>query len=80
MLLNTSDGRLFQLDLSLRKAKKFSGKSVAVEALARQADDLFILKVESIKEYAPKAGEVVPAPYQPRRRQAVCFPTRPESW
>jgi len=71
VLLNTSDGRLFQLDLSLRKAKKFSGKSVTVEALARQADDLSILKVESIKEYTPKAGEVVPAPYQPRRRQAV---------
>jgi hypothetical protein len=71
VLLNTSDGRLFQLDLSLRKAKKFSGKSVTVEALALQADELSILKVESIKEYAPQPGEVVPAPYQPRRRQAV---------
>jgi len=70
VLLNTADGRLFQLDLSLRKAGKFSGRTVSVEALARQADDLSILKVESIKEYAPKAGEVVPPPYQPRRRQA----------
>ena len=70
VLLNTPDGRLFNLDLSLRKARKLNGKTVTVEALARQADDLSILKVESVKEYAPAAGEVVPAPYQPRRRQA----------
>jgi len=69
--LNTPDGRLFQLELSAKKAGKFDGKTVTVEALARQADDLSILKVESIREYTPKAGEIVPAPYQPRRRQAL---------
>lgn len=69
--LNTPDGRLFQLELSAKKAEKFKGKTVSVEALARQADDLSILKVESISEYTPKAGEIVPAPYQPRRRQAL---------
>ena len=69
--LNTPDGRLFQLELSAKKAGKFNGKTVTVEALARQADDLSILKVESISEYTPKAGEIVPAPYQPRRRQAL---------
>lgn len=69
--LNTPDGRLFQLKLSAKKAEKFKGKTVSVEALARQADDLSILKVESISEYTPKAGEIVPAPYQPRRRQAL---------
>lgn len=70
VLLNTADGRLFRLELSSKKAERFNGKTVAVEALARQADDLTVLKVESIREYTPKAGEVVPAPYQPRRRQA----------
>ncbi|MBI4352038.1 MAG: DUF4105 domain-containing protein [Elusimicrobia bacterium] len=70
VLLNTPDGRLFRLELSPKKAGKFNGKTVRVEALARQADDLSILKVGSIAEYTPKAGEIVPAPYQPRRRQA----------
>ncbi|MDO8806246.1 MAG: DUF4105 domain-containing protein [Elusimicrobiota bacterium] len=70
VLLNTADGRLFQLDLAPGKAEKFNGRAVSVEALARQADDLSILRVESITEYTPKAGEVVPPPYQPRRRQA----------
>ena len=68
--LNTPDGRLFQLELSSKKAKRFDGKTVKLEARARQADDLSVLKVESIEEYTPKAGEVVPPPYQPRRRQA----------
>ncbi len=69
--LNTPDGRLFQLELSAGKAEKFKGKTVSIEALARQADDLSLLKVESIREYTPLAGELVPAPYQPRRRQAL---------
>jgi len=68
-LLNTVDGRLFRLDLSARKAAKFDGKTVLVEAQAKQADDLALLKVVEISEYEPKAG--VPAPYQPRRRTAT---------
>jgi len=70
-LLNTIDGRLFRLDLSARKAAKFDGKTVLVEAQAKQADDLALLKVAEISEYEPKASEVVPAPYQPRRRTAT---------
>ncbi|HCC49139.1 MAG TPA: hypothetical protein DEQ38_13640 [Elusimicrobia bacterium] len=69
--LNTVDGRLFKLDLSDRKAAKFDGKTVIVEAQAKQADDLSLLKVEEISEYEPAAGEIVPAPYQPRRRTAT---------
>ncbi len=69
--LNTVDGRLFKLDLSERKAARFEGKTVVIEAQARQADDLSILKVGRITEYLPKAGEIEPAPYQPRRRQAL---------
>lgn len=69
--LNTVDGRLFRLDLSARKAAKFDGKTVIVEAQAKQADDLSLLKVQEIAEYTPKAGEVIPPPYQPRRRTAL---------
>ncbi|OGR45011.1 MAG: hypothetical protein A2X35_06345 [Elusimicrobia bacterium GWA2_61_42] len=69
--LNTAEGRLFNLDLSGRKAREFNGKTVVVEAQAKQADDLSVLKVISISEYTPQAGEIVPPPYQPRRRQAV---------
>lgn len=68
--LNTSDGRLFKLDLSDRKAAKFDGKAVLLQAEAKQSDDLSVLKVVKIEEYEPQAGEVVPPPYQPRRRQA----------
>lgn len=71
VFINTFDGRLFRLDLSARKARKFDGKSVVIEAQARQADDLSILKVGDIEEYTPGTDEVVPAPYQPRRRQAL---------
>lgn len=70
-VINTVDGRLYKLDLSARKARKFDGKSVKLEAQARQADDLSVLKVVDIAAYEPKAGEVVPAPYQPRRRTAT---------
>ncbi|MHB0996132.1 MAG: lipoprotein N-acyltransferase Lnb domain-containing protein [Elusimicrobiales bacterium] len=69
--LNTADGRLFKLDLSDRKARRFDNKTVIVEAQAKQADDLALLKVGKISEYEPKAGEIVPAPYQPRRRTAT---------
>jgi hypothetical protein len=69
--INTIDGRLFKLDLSDRKARKYDGETVIIEAQARQADDLSILKVDKISEYQPKSEEVVPAPYQPRRRQAL---------
>ncbi|MCM2268435.1 MAG: DUF4105 domain-containing protein [Elusimicrobiales bacterium] len=71
VFINTADGRLFKLDLSAGKAARFDGKTVIIEAEAKQADDLAVLKVNKITEYTPKAGEVTPAPYQPRRRQAT---------
>ena len=71
VFINTVDGRLFRLDLSEAKAAKFDGRTVIIEAEAKQADDLAILKVNKITSYSPKAGEVIPAPYQPRRRQAT---------
>ena len=35
VLLNSPDGRVFQLDLSVRGARKFNGLSVRVEAKAK---------------------------------------------
>ncbi len=74
--LNTADGRLFRLDLSERDAARYDGKSVKLRAEARQSDELDLLKVRSIEEYTPADGEVVPPPYQPRRRQAVMIDDR----
>lgn len=68
--INTADGRLFKLELSDRKAAKLDGKTVILQAEAKQSDDLSVLKVVKITEYEPKDGEVVPPAYQPRRRQA----------
>jgi len=76
VFINTVDGRLFKLDLSDAKAAKFNGRAVVVEAEAKQSDDLAILKVNKITAYSPKAGEVTPAPYQPRRRQATILDSK----
>lgn len=74
--INTADGRLFKLDLSGSEAREFDGRTVAVEAQARQADDLALLKVRKISAYTPEAGEVTPPPYQPRRRQALLLESK----
>lgn len=71
VFINTVEGQLFKLDLAAKKAAAFEGKTVVLEAQARQSDDLSVLKVAKISEYTPKAGEVTPPAYQPRRRQAT---------
>lgn len=70
VLLHTSDSRVFELDLSLRKARKFDGHTVHLEAKAKQADDMSVLKVSDIEEYNPAAHELQLPPYQPKRRRA----------
>ena len=70
VLLNTPDGRVFELDYSLRKARKLDGQTVHVEAEARQADDMAVLKVEKIEEFNPAAHDLKLPPYNPKRRQA----------
>lgn len=70
VLLNTPDGRVFELDYSLRKARKFDGHTVHVEAKAKQADDMAVLNVDDIEEFNPSAHEIKLPPYQPKRRQA----------
>jgi len=69
VLLNTPDGRIFELDLSLRKARKYDGHSVKVEAKAKQADDMSVLKISDIEEYNPAAEVKLPA-YLAKRRPA----------
>lgn len=76
VLLNTPDGRLFELDLSLRKARKFDGHSVKIEAKAKQADDMSVLKVSEIEEYNP-ANELKLPPYLPKRRPAKLITDAP---
>lgn len=76
VILNTADGRVFELDYSLRKAKKFDGHSVKVEAKAKQADDMAVLKVGGIEEYNP-AGKVELPPYLAKRRPAKVLDANP---
>jgi len=76
--LNTADGRVFELDLSLRKARKFDGHSVKVEAKAKQADDLSVLKVSEIEAYNP-AAEIKLPPYLAKRKPALVLADTPEA-
>ena len=69
VFLNTPDGRVFELDLSVRRARKFDGQSVKVEAKAKQADDMSVLKVDGITEYDASAEIKLP-PYLAKRRPA----------
>lgn len=70
VLLNTPDGRVFELDYSLRKARRFDGHTVHVEARARQADDLAVLNVDRVEEFNPPAHDLKLPPHQSKRRQA----------
>ncbi|MDD2806463.1 MAG: DUF4105 domain-containing protein [Elusimicrobiales bacterium] len=76
--LNTADGRVFELDLSLRKARKFDGQSVKVEAKAKQADDMSVLKVSEIEAYNPAAELKLP-PYLAKRKPARVLADAPEA-
>lgn len=76
VFLNTPDGRVFELDLSLRKARKFDGHSVKIEAKARQADDMSVLKVGDIELYDPAAELKLP-PYLAKRRPAQVLDANP---
>lgn len=76
VVLNTADGRVFELDMSLRKARKFDGHSVKVEAKARQADDMSVLKAGDVEEYNP-AAELKMPPYIGKRRPAQVLDSNP---
>ena len=66
--LNTADGRMFQLEMDGNKAKSFDNKQVKVEGLAREADELSVLKVKKIQLIDPKQGTVELLPYKNSQR------------
>jgi hypothetical protein len=68
-VLNTSDGRVFELKISDRQARRFDGKSVEVYAKAKEADQLSVLEVKKISEYRPGGDEVL-KPYIAKQRPA----------
>lgn len=68
VILNTPDGRVFQLWLDANKARLYQGRQVRVEGLARQADDVTCIKVKKITLIDPKAPEVVLPPYKAAQR------------
>ena len=66
---NTPDGRVFELKISGRLARRYNGHTVEISAQAKEADDLSVLKVDKISDYAPSAQEVTP-PYIAQRKPA----------
>ena len=69
VVLNTPDGRVFELKLGDRQARAYNGKTVEIYAKAKEADELSVLEVKKISEYVPAAGEVI-APYVAQRKPA----------
>jgi hypothetical protein len=67
---NTADGRVFSLDMSLRKARGFDGRTVNIRAKAIAADDLGTLKVDEIELYDPAEHDIQLPPRQDKRRVA----------
>ncbi|MFZ2958426.1 MAG: DUF4105 domain-containing protein [Candidatus Ozemobacteraceae bacterium] len=57
-LFHTADGRVFKLDMNLDQAKKYDDKYVIVEGIARECDEVSVLKVSKITLHDPK----IPAP------------------
>jgi len=68
--LHVADGRVFELELSDSKAKKYDGKSVIVLGKVKESDELSLLKVEEIAEYTPSSEEVVLPKFLAKRRPA----------
>lgn len=69
IILNTSDGRLFTLQMDPALARAYDGAIVAVEGRVMQADDRDVLRVEAISPYTPPV-KPEPAAYDPLQRRA----------
>ncbi|HOI42845.1 MAG TPA: DUF4105 domain-containing protein [Elusimicrobiales bacterium] len=67
---NTADGRVFSLDMSLRKARRFDGETVNIRAKAIAADDMETLKVDEIALFDPAEHDIQLPPRQAKRRAA----------
>lgn len=76
VFLTTADGRRFELDMSLRKARRFDGHAVRIDAKAKQADDMSVLKVSDIEEYSPGQELKLP-PYLAKRKPAKVLSDTP---
>ncbi|MEI7529315.1 MAG: DUF4105 domain-containing protein [Elusimicrobiota bacterium] len=77
IILNTPDGRLFELEMAPALARKYDGLTVLVDGRVMQADDLDVLKVSSIELYAPLAQTVLPV-YSPAQRRASLITDDPQ--
>jgi hypothetical protein len=67
--LTTNDGRVFQLEnLPFVEAAKYDGKTVEIHGSVRQADELGVLTVKSIKIVSPDRQKVVLPPYKGHQR------------
>ncbi len=70
IVLNTPDGRLFELDMDPALARRYDGRTVLVEGKAMQSDDLDVLKVLKIEPYVPPAQQEQ-AVHDPMQRPAT---------
>lgn len=66
--LNTEDGRIFQLDMDSRKARELDGEMVSLTGVARQCDELEILKVKTIARIDAAAEKIVLPPFKSYQR------------
>lgn len=69
-VLNTEDGRVFELDLPRGDAAGWDDRAVEVWGKAEASDDLDSLKVSSISEYVPDPAAAQPPPYKSKFRPA----------
>lgn len=67
-VLNTADGRVFELKMDPALAAEFDDKTVEVSGKVKASDELEVLKVRDIKEYAPDPTEITPPPHKSRFR------------
>ena len=70
VVFNTADGRVFELKISDKLAKRFDGRQVEIYAKAEQAEALGQLTAVKIADYKPLAGEVSIPPYRSESRPA----------
>ncbi|MFZ2961411.1 MAG: DUF4105 domain-containing protein [Candidatus Ozemobacteraceae bacterium] len=62
--LHTSDMRVFFLMMSADQAKPFAGRTVYVEGLAKQSDQLGQLKIKKITVISPNEQQKIVAPFK----------------
>lgn len=79
-VLNTADGRVFELKMDAERAAEFDDKIVEVSGKVKASDDLDVLKVQDIREYSPDASEITPPPYKSRFRPLKLISETPDTF